>query len=85
MVPQSSVALFNVAQDNNYHIAGYVLGIDNQIHYEYKHGFFAETGFKGVFANYTNVLTVGDAQANHHFMAVEWLIGQWTAQLSRCP
>src|SRR5436190_4332373 len=28
VIPQSEVALFNVDQNNNYHIAGYVTGLD---------------------------------------------------------
>jgi hypothetical protein len=75
VVPQSSVALFNVNQDNNYHVAGYIVGIDSEFRYEYKHGLFAESGLKYSFANYTNVLAVGDSKANHHFTCLEWIVG----------
>jgi hypothetical protein len=75
VVPQSEVALFNVDQNNDYHIAGYVMGIDLELRYEYKRHLFLETGFKGVFANYLDVLSVGDSRANHHFFCLEWLIG----------
>lgn len=75
VIPQSSVAIFNKNQDNKYHIAGYVIGLDNELHYEYKHGFFAETGVKYAFANYMNVLAVGNSKANHHFSCLELLLG----------
>lgn len=73
VIPQSAVYLFGTDQDNNYHVAGYVMGVDVGIHYEYKKHLFAETGFKGVYANYIDVLSVGEASANHSFFCLEWL------------
>ena len=74
VIPQSEVALFGTDQNNNYHIAGYVVGLDLDLRYEYKKHFIFETGFKGVFANYLDVLSVADSKANHHFFCLEWLI-----------
>ena len=74
VIPQSEVALFGVDQNNNYHIAGYVTGLDLELRYEFKKHFIAETGFKGVYANYLDVLSVADSKANHHFFCAEWLI-----------
>ena len=74
VIPQSEVALFNVDQNNNYHIAGYVGGLDLGLHYQFRKHFIAETGFKGVYANYLDVLSVGDSKANHNFFCLEWLI-----------
>jgi hypothetical protein len=74
VIPQSEVFLFGVDQNNNYHIAGYVTGLDMQLHYEYKKHLLVETGFKGVFANYLDVLSIADSRANHHFFCLEWLI-----------
>ena len=74
VIPQSEVALFNVDQNNNYHIAGYVAGLDLDLRYVFLKHYTAETGFKGVYANYLDVLSVGDARANHSFFCVEWLI-----------
>ncbi len=73
VIPQSEVALFGKNQNNNYHIAGYVTGMDISGRYEFRKHFIAETGFKGVFANYLDVLSVGESKANHHFFCVEWL------------
>lgn len=73
VIPQSEVALFGVDQNNNYHIAGYVSGLDLSLHYQFRKHLIAETGFKGVYANYLDVLSVGDSKANHHFFCLEWL------------
>ncbi len=74
VIPQSEVALFNIDQNNNYHIAGYVFGLDLDLRYEYKKHLVFETGFKGVFANYMDVLSVADSRANHTFFCLEWLV-----------
>ena len=73
VIPQSDVSLFGHRQNNYYHIAGYIFGSEAGLRYEYGKHLFGETGFKGTFANYTNVLTVDDAKANHHFFCLEWL------------
>lgn len=74
VIPQSEVALFGTDQNNNYHIAGYVFGLDLDLRYEFKKHLVIETGFKGVFANYLDVLSVADSKANHHFFCLEWLV-----------
>ncbi len=73
VIPQSDVSLFGKRQNNYYHVAGYIFGVEGSLRYEYRKHLFFETGFKGTFANYTNVLTVDDARANHHFFCLEWL------------
>ncbi len=75
VVPQSDVSIFEKRQNNNYHIAGYIFGVEADLRYELGKHFFLETGFKGVWANYVDVLAVDEAKANHSFFAVEWLIG----------
>ncbi len=75
VVPQSDVTIFGKRQNNYYHVAGYILGAEADLRYELGRYFFMETGFKGVFANYTNVLTVDEARANHSFFCLEWIIG----------
>jgi hypothetical protein len=74
VIPQSEVALFNVNQNNNYHIAGYIFGLDLSMRYEFRQHLIVETGFKGTFANYLDVLSVADSKANHKFFCLEWLI-----------
>jgi hypothetical protein len=73
-IPQSQVYLFGVDQNNNYHVAGYVTGLDLELHYEYKKHLIIETGIKGNYANYLDVLSIGDSRANHHFFCLEWLL-----------
>jgi len=74
VIPKTDVALFGKHRDNEFHIAGYIAGLDVSLRYEYGRHLFAETGFKGCYANYMNVLTIGDAKANHHFFSLEYLL-----------
>ena len=75
VIPQSDVSIMGVRQNNNYHVAGYIFGTEANLRYEPGKHFFIETGFKGVWANYIDVLAVEEAKANHSFFAVEWIIG----------
>ena len=73
VIPKTDVTIFGIRRDNVYHVAGYIAGLEVSLRYEYGKHWFAETGFKGCFANYTDVLTLGDAKANHHFFVLEYL------------
>ena len=67
VIPKTDVSLFGVRLDNRFHIAGYIVGADIGIRYDFFNYWFFESSVKGSFANYTNVLTVGTGKANHHF------------------
>ncbi len=71
VIPKTEVWLFGQEMDNRFHIAGYCTGVEIGLHYDAFKYFFLEYTAKGVFANYTNVLTVGPGKANHHFWAFE--------------
>lgn len=73
VIPKTDVTLWGERLDNKFHIAGYVTGIDIGLRYDFYKHFFLEASGKGVFANYLDVLTVGNGQANHYFFAYEWL------------
>nr|MBA3971987.1 hypothetical protein [Bacteroidota bacterium] len=71
VIPRTDVTLFGNRVDNRFHIAGYCAGTEVGIRYEaYKYFFMEYTG-KGVFANYTKVLTVGSGEAHHYFWTFE--------------
>ncbi len=73
VIPKTDVMLFGEHRDNVFHVAGYIIGLDTELRYEYGKHLFAEAGAKGCFANYANVLTIGSAKANHHFFSFELL------------
>lgn len=73
VIPRTDVTIFGNRLDNKFHIAGYVFGVDVGFRYDLMKYFFVETSLKGAFANFTNVLTVGDGRAHHHFFAGEYI------------
>jgi hypothetical protein len=70
MIPKTDVTLFGTRLDNKFHIAGWLIGMEPGLRYDYRN-FFLETTVKGSFVNYTNVLTIGTGRANHHFWCFE--------------
>lgn len=73
--PRTDVTLFGERLNNNWHIAGWIVGAESGIHIEFlKRGMFEFTG-KGSYADYMKCLVLGkgNGTANHKF---------WTAQLT---
>lgn len=76
--PRTDVTLFGERLNNNWHVAGWIVGVESGVRMEFfKNGFFEFVG-KGSFANYLNslVLAKGNGKARHHFFT-----GQVTATI----
>ena len=74
VVPKTEVYLMGKDVDNCFHVAGYIFGAEAAVRWHFLKSFFVEPAFKGVFANYTNVLAIGHAHANHSFFAAETIL-----------
>ncbi|MCX6295831.1 MAG: hypothetical protein NTX97_07150 [Bacteroidetes bacterium] len=71
VVPRTDVTLFGERLNNRFHVAGYCMGIEAGLRYDaFKHIFIEYTA-KGSFANFTNVLVIGEGKAKHHFWTFE--------------
>jgi hypothetical protein len=73
--PRTDVTLFGERLNNNWHFAGWIVGVESGLRIEFlKHGFF-EFVAKGSYADYVKCLVLGkgNGSARHHF---------FTAQLS---
>ncbi|MBA2612325.1 MAG: hypothetical protein H0U95_10165 [Bacteroidetes bacterium] len=78
VIPRTDVTLFGERLNNNWRVAGWIVGVESGLRMEFfKNGFFEFVG-KGSFADYTNclVLAKGNGKANHYFYT-----GQLTATL----
>jgi hypothetical protein len=71
VIPKTDVTLFNERLDNRFHVAGTIIGIEPTLRVDIGRFFYLEPSIKGVFANYSNVLVMGDGKAKHHFFAFE--------------
>jgi hypothetical protein len=79
--PRTDVTMFGTRLNNNWHIAGWIVGIESGLRVEFlKNGVF-EFVAKGVYADYRKCLVLGkgNGTANHHFFA-----GQLTMTLGAC-
>ena len=73
--PRTDVTLFGENLNNNWHISGWIVGVESGLRLEFvKHGFFEFVG-KGAYANYVKALVLGkgNGSANHKF---------WVCQLT---
>lgn len=73
VIPRSDVTINGVRKDNQYHVAGYVAGLEVSFRYILGSHIYVETAGKGCYANYTNVLTTDGNSAHHYFTSFEWL------------
>ncbi|MBN8697610.1 MAG: hypothetical protein J0L87_13850 [Bacteroidetes bacterium] len=71
VIPKTRVQLFGETLDNRFHIAGYCAGVEAGFRYDAFKYVFMEYTAKGVFADYRNVLVIGEGKARHHFWAFE--------------
>jgi len=71
VIPKTRVHIFGETLDNKFHVAGYCAGIETGFRYDAFKYIFMEYTAKGVFADYRNVLVIGEGKARHHFWAFE--------------
>jgi len=73
MIPKTDVTLFGTRVDNKFHLAGWLVGLEPGLRYDFRHFFMEATG-KGAFVDYTDVLTVDTGRANHSFWCFEAIL-----------
>lgn len=73
VLPRTDVTIFGVRRNDTYHIAGYIVGLDVGLRYDFFRHFFIETSGKGAFANYNRVFLPGDGRAKQKFFAFEYI------------
>jgi len=81
VIPKTDVTLFGHRLDNRYHVAGWLVGVESDVRFLFFSHAYIELGGKAAFADYMNVLVMGDGHAHHSFGALEaiWGIGYQAA------
>ena len=76
--PRTDVTIFGERLNNNWKVAGWIVGVETGLRLEFLNNGIFEFVSKGSYADYVNVLVLGkgNGKANHHFWA-----GQLTATL----
>jgi hypothetical protein len=75
VIPKTDVTIFGNHLDNKYHVAGWIVGVEGDMRFTFFNHLYLEGGIKGAYADYMNVLVVGDGHASHNFAAFEFILG----------
>ncbi|MBL7932117.1 MAG: hypothetical protein JNL60_09445 [Bacteroidia bacterium] len=73
VIPRTDVTMFGTRLNNNWKLAGWIVGVETGVRLQFlRHGFFEFVG-KGSFADYVNafILGKGHGRANHHFFTAQ--------------
>jgi len=73
VIPRTDVTIFGERLNNDWHVAGWIVGVENGLRMEFfRHGFM-EFVAKGTYADYRKVLILGkgNGNANHHFFTAQ--------------
>ncbi len=73
VLPRSDTNIMGHRRNDQYHVAGYVAGIDLGLRYDFLKHFYFETSGKFAFANYTNVYLYKDGRAHQHWFSFEYV------------
>lgn len=78
VIPRTDVTIFGERLNNNWHLAGWIVGVETGIRMEFLRNGFFEFVTKGSYADYMHCLVLGkgNGEANHHIFT-----GQLTATL----
>jgi hypothetical protein len=71
VLPRTDSRILGRHRDDRYHLSGYVVGIDGGLRYDFFKHFYIETGAKGAFANYRDVLIYGSGRARQHWFSLQ--------------
>lgn len=71
VIPRTDVILFGEPLNNKFHVAGYCMGVEAGLRYDVYKYIYLEYTAKGAWANYTDVLVLGEGKAKHHFWTFE--------------
>ena len=74
VIPRADVSVYGMRKNNDYHVAGYVAGLEVAFRYIYAEQVFIETAAKGCYANFSKVVEEVVFSAHHYFTSFEWLV-----------
>ena len=74
VLPRSDTRIFGYGRNDKYHLAGYVIGIDGSLRYDFFKNFYLETGARTAYAKYSDVLLYGDGRAKQHWFSLQLMM-----------
>lgn len=73
-VPHSNTTVLGNNRDDTYHLAGYLLGIENTIQFNFLRNFFLYTSVKTAYVHYGDVLVYGQGRADQHWFSLQAIL-----------
>lgn len=73
VVPKTYILIDGQDLDNDFHVAGFVAGVETGLKAFYKDHFYFNLAGKACYADYKNALGLGNGKVSHHFFAYEAL------------
>jgi len=71
VIPRTYVIILGESLNTDFHIAGWVTGVETGLRYDlFKYAFFEYT-IKGTYADFRDVLLINSGRARHHFWTAE--------------
>jgi hypothetical protein len=72
-ITRTNVTLFGERKQNDFAISGFTGTLEGSVKYTYNSHWCFETGIKGDFVNYNNVLTLKNGNAKHNVISLHWV------------
>jgi len=73
-LPRTDSRIMGFHRDDKYHVAGYVIGMDGSLRYDFLRNFYLETGVRTAYAHYGDVLIFGEGRADQHWFSLQAIL-----------
>jgi len=71
VLPRTDSRIMGRHRDDRYHLAGYVVGLDAGLRFDFLKHFYLETSARGAYADYRDVLIYGAGRARQHWWSLQ--------------
>ena len=74
VIPRSDTRIMGFRHNERYNIAGFVIGMDGGLRYDFLNYFFAQASAITAYAHYGNVLLYGGGRAKQHWFSLQTML-----------
>lgn len=72
--PRTDSRILGRHRDDNYHVSGFVIGMDGGLRYDFLKHFYFEASTKLAYAHFGDVLLYGEGRANQHWFSLQTIL-----------
>jgi hypothetical protein len=73
-ITRTAASVLGKKEQNDFNLSGFTGTLESMVKYTYKSHWNIETGLKGDFVDYTNVLTAEKGNATHYVISLHWIL-----------